>query len=899
MSFLGIDFGTTYSSMAWFDERSGRAEIIRNAEGDEKTPSVVYYGQSETVVGKGAMLRLEDMRALDDPAERRAESARIIRSVKRNLSDRHSFAIPGRDDVTPVDVVAAVLAKLKRDAEARHFHEAVSRVVLTCPAVFNAVQRRLLERAARQAGFSEVALLDEPAAAAMAYAEGGLRVGDGVLVYDLGGGTFDLACVRRTGGGEFRLAMETDGDGRCGGDDFDQALYGYWEDEVRTSLGRGIALDTDSVDPCFLFECRRRKENLSEVDSPSVFSSLIPGGRFVKLHIDRPTFEGLIRPIVERTARKAKAMLERATNEGCPIDTVVLIGGSSKVPLVKQCLRDVLPFEPREWHLQDVAVALGAACEGRRRFGSDSAPKTKSAGPVASSRDAAQASLGTLVARHGAVLAFDADRLAKLLAAAVPSARDETRGLVAAARHGIAERLSQEPDETITPTAFNETVRRLALVDAMQPGVAEWAVGTWLAVLGKAVAPTAGGQAEEHASRRAESGGPAHREGPARDRWRARAGKSRPSDRMAQPPPGGQASTPEAARANLVALVASHVGLAYDAERVSELLAVSMSGMPEEMAALIAAARLGIARQLYQVRSSTVAASVFWDVVRRLALSVALRPSVAEWAVGAWAEALGKSVELEDGGRAQEPAGAAPRREKPDGAAPRSEEPASPVRPKDTVPAAATPTRARASGAPAAKGGLRDARLSTYELFLYHFLTLGLFSAIRFPAMHAKLPNPGPRDPSAAKAAALMFVPFYNIYWAYRVFARLSERLSQQRELRGLSGRGLTREGDGAALCYVVPAVVQLALIVITLAEDPELILYLLRYPLTLALFLSTLLPNVPLITLMPVSGPLGGFLGAWIANVIGFICLPFFLAPFQRSINELAATEPVTSPPH
>ena len=511
MSFLGIDFGTTYSAMAWFDPRANRAEVIRNAEGDEKTPSVVYYGATETVVGKEALLRLEDMRALDDPAERRAESARVIRSVKRSLSDRHLLAIPGRDDVTPVDVAAAILGKLKRDAEARHFHEAVERVVITCPAVFDGVQRRLLESAARQAGFEEIVMLDEPAAAAMAYAEAGLRVGNGVLVYDLGGGTFDLACVKRTEDGGFRLAMETDGDGRCGGDDFDQALYGHWDDEVRTSLGRGIALDAESVDPCFLFECRRRKENLSAMDSPGVFSSLIPGGRFVKLHVDRATFESLIRPIVQRTVRKTKAMLERASSQEHTIDTVVLIGGSSKVPLVKRSLQEVLPFEPREWQLQDLAVALGAACEGKRRFGVESPSDTRGPNGSASRRNATQASLGSLVARHGVVLAFDAERLAQLLAASNPGSPDEVLALVTAARRGVAGELSQARGATVGADAAQGAVQRLRRSDGMSQGLAEWAASAWIRALGKSVGPTEGGPASapaESVTRPEESQGP-------------------------------------------------------------------------------------------------------------------------------------------------------------------------------------------------------------------------------------------------------------------------------------------------------------------------------------------------------------------------------------------------------
>jgi len=366
MRFLAIDFGTSYSSMAWFNPRTGQAEVIRNAEGDEKTPSVVYYGPRDTVVGKVAELKLEDLRSVEDPDERMLETARIVRSVKRNLSDRHVLAIPGHDDLTPVDVVADILRKLKRDAEAGHFHEPVKGLVLTCPAIFDGVQQRLLKEAAARAGFDEVELLEEPVAAASAYAEAGLKVGRCVLVYDLGGGTFDLAIVARDGEGAYRLAMETDGDSRCGGDDFDRALYDHWEAKILEQMGRGVSLD-GSTDPYFLLECRRRKEQLSGMSEPGMFSSVLPGGKFVKLSIDRATFDGLVRPTVARTAEKTRLMVSRAKAKGLDIDTVVLIGGGAKVPLVKEVLARALPVEPRTWQYQDVAVALGAAWTARGR----------------------------------------------------------------------------------------------------------------------------------------------------------------------------------------------------------------------------------------------------------------------------------------------------------------------------------------------------------------------------------------------------------------------------------------------------------------------------------------------------------------------------------------------------
>ncbi len=184
---IGIDFGTTNSSMAWFDPRTKRAEVIKS-QGEDKTPSMVFFGEDETLVGKPADELVEDV---SNDSSRRAEVfRRTITSIKRNLIAPPRIALPDGRYVRPVDVVAEILKNLKREAQEGHFHEKVRRAVVTCPAEFNAIQRRKIEEGGRLAGFEEVALLEEPAAAALAYARAGLDVGKHVLVYDLGGGTF-------------------------------------------------------------------------------------------------------------------------------------------------------------------------------------------------------------------------------------------------------------------------------------------------------------------------------------------------------------------------------------------------------------------------------------------------------------------------------------------------------------------------------------------------------------------------------------------------------------------------------------------------------------------------------------------------------------------------------------
>jgi molecular chaperone DnaK (HSP70)/WD40 repeat protein len=356
---IGIDFGTTNSSMAWYDPRTGSAEIILNAEGQRKTPSLVYFGENETLVGEPVESLIKDIST--DRVQRDEVFRCIIESIKRNLLTPPRIALPGGRFVRPVDVVAEMLKKLKRDAEHGHFHKEVGRAVITCPAEFNMLQRQKIEEAGRRAGFREVVLLEEPVAGALAYARAGLNVGKHVLVYDLGGGTFDLAVLDNEGE-SFHVAMEPRGMERCGGDDFDHALYYHCDELVQEKLGRSITL-TGAVDLSFLRECRRRKESLT-FQERSKFSDYLPSDdgpvRF-EYEVDRQTFEDLIGEYVETSARLTEEILKQADTRGHKVDTVVLVGGSTRVPLVMRTLEETLPVSPLGFDRKDVAVALGAA----------------------------------------------------------------------------------------------------------------------------------------------------------------------------------------------------------------------------------------------------------------------------------------------------------------------------------------------------------------------------------------------------------------------------------------------------------------------------------------------------------------------------------------------------------
>ncbi len=360
---MGIDFGTTSCAMAWYDPEAGQAEVLSNAEGEDKTPSLVYFGEDEVLVGEPVEELLEDSEGYDEE-ERLDVTRRVVGSIKRNLLDPPTIPVPGREPVRPVEVVAEILKKLKRDAEEKHFgEEVVRRAVIGCPAVFGAPKRRVILDAATRAGFEVVDLVEEAVAAAVAFVRLGRKAGGNILVYDLGGGMFDLSVVACREDGSFYAPMEPEGDDSFGGDDLDLALYRYCDGIARGSLGRPISL-TGEPDPAFLRQCRARKENLSNATKSRFGFYLVSedgASKRFRHEIDRETFEGLIREQVEDTVRKAASMAERARQRGHGVDTVVLIGGSSRVPLVERRLEEALSLEPRKFASKDYAVALGAA----------------------------------------------------------------------------------------------------------------------------------------------------------------------------------------------------------------------------------------------------------------------------------------------------------------------------------------------------------------------------------------------------------------------------------------------------------------------------------------------------------------------------------------------------------
>lgn len=348
-AFLGIDFGTAYSAMAWVDPTTGHADVLCNAEGDEKTRSAVYFGKDEVYVGRLA----------EELLEHEEESEFVLLGAKRDLMRNVPYSLPDGRMVTPMDVAVSILAKLKRDAELSHFHETVSKAVITVPAIFDPLERKKVVAAAIQAGFETVELLDEPVAAAIAYLQSGQKVGRRVLVYDLGAGTFDVAILDHEESElqPFRLAMPPEGL-QFGGDDLDALL---WSHLIALANGDASTIRQDrSLALRLLHRCRRLKEVLSSRESHKLDYQL-PNGKRLQQTITRGDCERVFQRRLEETVGIASHLFDKAVESGGKPDTLVLIGGSSRIPMISRLLSNAIPLSPRSWHRQDVAVALGAA----------------------------------------------------------------------------------------------------------------------------------------------------------------------------------------------------------------------------------------------------------------------------------------------------------------------------------------------------------------------------------------------------------------------------------------------------------------------------------------------------------------------------------------------------------
>lgn len=361
---IGIDFGTSYCTASWINPVTNKPEaVIFNDTGMPKMPSMVYYSAEGPVVGKPASDLLENCRAMED-TDRMEILASIVKSIKRTMRKNEYLWLPDGKKVKHEEVIADILKKIRLEVQAVCFQgQPVEEVVITHPVIFENWKKEMLKEAASLAGFKKIDLVEEPIAAALGYLEAsGLQKDKNVLVYDFGGGTFDVAYVQYDNG-KYRIPIEPDGDPFCGGDDIDRILYDRWEQLLHQKHNRYISSDKRYEDISFLNTCCQHKEKVSVSGlSKNSFSVVFPPPGFCRadMTLTRDDFDKMVAPVVDKTIRKTDALLKKIKDGNYPLDMAILIGGSSRIPLVYEQLKKILPVEPSRVMQVDVAVALGA-----------------------------------------------------------------------------------------------------------------------------------------------------------------------------------------------------------------------------------------------------------------------------------------------------------------------------------------------------------------------------------------------------------------------------------------------------------------------------------------------------------------------------------------------------------
>lgn len=346
---IGIDLGTTNSVVAVME--GGDPVIITSSEGGRTTPSVVsFQANGERLVGQVAKRQ-----AITNPDK-------TIASAKRYMGTDKKFSIEGKD-YTPQEISAMVLGKLKADAEA-YLGEKVTQAVITVPAYFNDSQRQATKDAGKIAGLEVLRIINEPTAASLAYGMDKVDEAHKILVYDLGGGTFDVS-ILDLGDGVFEV-LSTNGNTKLGGDDFDERVMNYIADEFKKS--NGIDLRADKMALQRLKEAAEKaKVELSSSNSTSVNLPFITadatGPKHIDMTITRAKFNELTADLVKATIEPMKKSLSDAGLSLNDIDKVILVGGSTRIPAVIDAIKDFTGKEPSKGVNADEVVALGAAIQ--------------------------------------------------------------------------------------------------------------------------------------------------------------------------------------------------------------------------------------------------------------------------------------------------------------------------------------------------------------------------------------------------------------------------------------------------------------------------------------------------------------------------------------------------------
>ena len=355
---IGIDLGTTNSCVAVME--GGKPTVIANAEGSRTTPSIVAFSKTGD-------------RLVGDPAKRQAvtNAEKTISSIKRHMGSDYKVTIDDKK-YSPQEISAMILQKLKADAE-NYLGEKVTEAVITVPAYFNDAQRQATKDAGRIAGLDVKRIINEPTAAALAYGLDNENE-QKIMVYDLGGGTFDVSIIE-IGDGVIEV-LATNGNNRLGGDDFDQKVVAYIVNEFKKQ--EGVDLSGDKMAMQRIKEAAEKaKMELSSASTTNINLPFITatqeGPKHLDLNLSKAKFDELTRDLVEMTAEPVRKALADAGLTAADISKVLLVGGSTRVPAVQDKVRALTGKEPSKTLNPDECVALGASIQGGKLAGDEGA----------------------------------------------------------------------------------------------------------------------------------------------------------------------------------------------------------------------------------------------------------------------------------------------------------------------------------------------------------------------------------------------------------------------------------------------------------------------------------------------------------------------------------------------
>ncbi len=342
---FGIDLGTTYSCISYVDEVSGEAVVVENEEGTSVTPSIVYFEDEEHYV-VGDVAKESAVVAPENTCE----------FVKRKMGEDNIAITIGDKDYSPSQISALILNKLVHDAE-EALDTKIKDVVITCPAYFGEAHRKATKAAGEMAGLNVLQIINEPTAAALCYGSLSDTEDKTILVYDLGGGTFDVTIIHVTP--KEIVAVATDGDHQLGGKNWDDSLIDYLEDRFRDEKNFDGDLDLEALQDLRL-KAEKAKQQLTGKEKTKVIVQA--DGVKASIEVGREKFDELTSPLLKRTVDKTRDVVDAAAKKGCAkVDEIILVGGSCKMPQVRAMVEKEFPGIPIKMFEPNYAVAKGAA----------------------------------------------------------------------------------------------------------------------------------------------------------------------------------------------------------------------------------------------------------------------------------------------------------------------------------------------------------------------------------------------------------------------------------------------------------------------------------------------------------------------------------------------------------